>query len=40
MKKVKSSFKIMLEKRGYSMEAIKKLWEWYDFSELRGVASF
>ncbi len=40
MKKVKPSFKTLLEKRGYSKEAIKKLWTWYDYSELKGVASF
>jgi hypothetical protein len=38
--KVNDSFKILLEKRGYSEKTIKKLWAWYDYSEKKGVASF
>jgi len=34
------SFKQMLKNKGYSEEAIEKLWKWYDFSEKKGVASF
>jgi hypothetical protein len=35
-----NNFDKMLKKRGYSKEAIKKMWKWYDFSEKNGVASF
>ncbi len=36
----KISFSHLLKKRGYSENAINKLWEWYDYSEFKGVASF
>lgn len=35
--KVKHSFRTLLEKRGYSEVAIKKLWTWYNYSERKGV---
>ena len=38
--KVKNSFSILLKQRGYSENAIDKLWKWYDYSEKKGVASF
>ena len=34
------SFRQMLKNKGYSEEAIEKLWKWYDFSEKKGVTSF
>ena len=30
----------MMEKRGYSTEAVEKMWKWYDYSEKKGIASF
>ena len=30
------SFRQMLKNKGYSEEAIEKLWKWYDFSEKKG----
>ena len=30
----------LLKERGYSIEAIEKMWKWYDYSEKKGVASF
>ena len=38
--KVVASFKNLLEERGWSEKAIKKLWTWYDYSDKKGVASF
>ena len=38
--KANNSFKILMKQRGYSQEAIEKLWPWYDYSERKGVASF
>ena len=32
------NFNQMLEKRGYSQNAIKKLWKWYDFNLLHTVS--
>lgn len=34
------SFIRMLQKEGYSEVIIGKIWEWYDYSEKKGVASF
>ena len=34
------TFKELLKERGYSIEAIDKMWKWYDYSEKKGVASF
>jgi hypothetical protein len=34
------SFRKMLQEEGYSEIIIEKLWEWYDYSEKKGVASF
>ena len=33
-------FSKLLKERGYSTEAIEKMWKWYDYSEKKGVASF
>ena len=30
-----STFRTLLKRRGYSDEAIKEIWKWYDFSERR-----
>ena len=38
--KASKDFSAMLKDRGYSTEAINKMWKWYDFSEKKGVASF
>jgi len=38
--KTSKDFSTMLKKRGYSTDAIKKMWKWYDNSEKKGVASF
>jgi len=38
--KSSKTFNQMLKERGYSQEAIEKMWKWYDFSEKKGVASF
>jgi len=37
---VKNSFIYLLRNHGYSEKTIKSLWTWYDYSELKGVASF
>ena len=29
-----------LKEQGYSDDAIKELWKWYDFSDKKGVASY
>ncbi len=33
-------FNQMMEKMGYSKDAIKKMWKWYDYSEKKGIASY
>ena len=38
--KTSKNFDGMLKERGYSTEAIKKMWKWYDYPEKKGVASF
>ena len=38
--KTLKNFNQMLKERGYSTEAIEKMWKWYDYSEKKGVASF
>jgi hypothetical protein len=31
------AFKVLLKQKGYSSEAIKEIWKWYDLSERKGV---
>jgi hypothetical protein len=38
--KTEEMFKDLLITSGYSREAARELWKWYDFSEKKGVASF
>ncbi len=40
MKLEESNFKRLLESSGYSPKATDRLWEWFDPSEKKGVASF
>jgi hypothetical protein len=35
-----ASLKILLSQHGYSENAVKEIWKWYDFSERKGVANF
>jgi hypothetical protein len=39
-KEAKRTFKNLLLQRGYQEEVADALWEWYDSSEKKGVASF
>jgi len=32
-----TAFKTVLKQKGYSDNAIKEIWKWYDFSERKGV---
>jgi len=35
-----SAFRTLLKQYGYSEEAIKEIWKWYNPSERKGTASF
>jgi hypothetical protein len=39
-KKAKRDFKTMLVSYGYSKKVADELWQWYTFSEKKGVASY
>jgi hypothetical protein len=39
-KEAKRTFKNLLLQLGYQEEAADALWEWYETSEKKGVASF
>ena len=38
--KTPKGFRKMLKDRGCSARVIDELWEWFDYSEKNGVASF
>jgi hypothetical protein len=38
--KDEQDFELLLKQHGFSEEAIKELWKWYDPSEKQGVASY
>lgn len=33
------SFRSLLQRKGYSDEAIEEIWKWYDSSKRKGVAN-
>jgi len=35
--KIPLAFRFMLKQVGYSDKAIKEIWKWYDFYEIKGV---
>jgi hypothetical protein len=37
---IPESLRAQLKEQGYSVDVIKELWNWYDFSEKKGVASY